>query len=152
MSILDNESYGRMVTFSTDGTLDYYLVGGASTFTFPVGTSQDAAYLSIAKQTNLTRFQAELQAFMDYKYTVTTRMNIQALYVLASKNGLTNRTAYLEQFYTWAQSVISYAAAYVTSVNAMSDAAAIAGTFWNFSSIVVADPYITPLAAVAILT
>lgn len=148
---MNNDAFGRTVDMTSDGTYDTYTVGGAIDFVFPTGTSQAAAYLSMAKQTQIGRAQLALQSFILDRYPLETRWSFLALLNDANNNVLLiNRRAYIQQIFTWTRTVITYAATFAASINAMSDPATIAATQWDFSTLSVSDPAITPLAAVAI--
>lgn len=150
---MNDDVFGRTVTMTTSGAYDYYLVGGSIEFVFATGTSEAAAYLSMAKQTQIARAQLALQTFILDRYPLETRWSLLALLNDANSAAnilLVNRRAYIQQIFTWTRTVITYAAAYMASINAMSDPATIRDTRWDFSALAASDPAITPLAAVAI--
>lgn len=149
---MNNDAYGRTVVFSTDGTTDTYLVGGAVSFEFPAGTSQAVVYLAFAKQLNAAKFQQAVQDFGDLHYPVRTVQQFQAVWAVANLPVnvlLVNRRAYILQLFTWTSAVISFATTYVIALNAMSDPAVVAATSGDFTQIP-ADPMVTPGAALLI--
>jgi len=77
---MNNDAYGHTVSMTTDGVTDTYLVGGATEYQFPAGTSQDVVYLSIAQQFNLAQAQAAVQAFVNSRYSLETRFNLMAIW------------------------------------------------------------------------
>lgn len=148
---MNDDVFGRSVSMTSSGGYDYYLVGGSFEFVFPTGTSENAAYLSMAKQTQLSRFQAAMQAFVLDRYPLETRWGFIALLNDANQNILLiNRRAYIQQIFTWTKAIITYSATYAASINAMSDPATIAGTSWDLSTLAASDPMITLIAAVQI--
>lgn len=150
---MNDDVFGRSVEMTSDGTYDTYTVGGAIDYVFPTGTSQAAAYLSMAKQTQIARAQLALQAFILDRYPLETRWSLLALLNDANSAAnilLVNRRAYIQQIFTWTKTVISYAATFMATVNAQTDPAAIAALKWDFTALAAADPAITPIAAVAI--
>ena len=148
---MNNDAYGHTVSMTTDGVTDTYLVGGATEYQFPAGTSQDVVYLSIAQQFNLAQAQAAVQAFVNSRYSLETRFNLMAIWNLCNGNILLlNRTAYVKQIFTWAQAVVTYAATYMATINAMTDPAVVAATTPNFSTLISSDPLVNPVAAIQI--
>jgi hypothetical protein len=143
------DAYGNLVTYSTNGTTDSYATQEAS-ISVPTGTPQIAALLALSIQENIAQAQVAVQAFIDSRYSIDTRWNLNALYILAQQNNLTNRAAYITQLFTWAQSVVTAAAVYIATVEAMTNAATVAETTPNFAPLIASDPLITPIAAIAI--
>lgn len=147
---MNNDVFGRTVEMTSDGTYDTYTVGGSIDFIFPTGTSQVAAYLSMAKQTQISRAQAALQIFILDRYPLETRWSFLALLNDAIANSLINRQAYVQQIFTWTRTVITYAATFMGTINAQTDPVTIAALRWDFTALAAADPAITPIAAVQI--
>lgn len=149
---LPNTAYGLPVTMTTDGVHDTYHVDGSETYVFAAGTAQADAYLAIAKKENLGYATQSINDFVEGRYSLHTRFSFMAIYTLATTADvpLVNRAAYIKQLFTWAQSVVSYAAAYIATVNALTDAATVASTAPDFSSLVSSDPLVTPVGALAI--
>jgi hypothetical protein len=145
-----NDAYGNTVTFSTDGTYDYYAVAGYPTIQVSHGTSQAVPYLAMAKQENLTLAQAAVQQYTTGRYSLDVRYNLSVIERLAADSGLINRDAYVKQLFTWAQSVVTYGITYMATVQAMTDPAAIAATVPNFTTLTSSDPLVTPQGALAI--
>lgn len=150
MSDLPNDSYGHTVAMTTDGVTDTYFVGGSSTYAFSAGTSQQYVYLYIAIQWNLALSQSALQAYIEQRYSLPIRFNLMAIYTSAVTSGLTARAAYVSQLFTWATSITSYSSQYIASIKAMTDPSVVAATNPDFSS-AMADPLVSPIAAVQIL-
>lgn len=161
---LSTDSYGRTVVLQGDG-LTYIITNpdrSTVSIQFSSGTPLVQVYSAInamepptlplgqAITKNIAMAQAAVQAFIDGQYSLETRFNLMAIYNLAVKNGLTNRAAYVDQLFTWAQSVVESAASYVTTVMAMTDAATVASTSPDFSSLIASDPKLTAVAAIAI--
>lgn len=150
---LPKDGYGNSVVFSTNGTSDYYTVTGiygTNTYVFPLGTAQGVVYVKLAIAANILQAQSLIQAFLNSHYSLDLRFNFNALYLLAQANGtLPNRMAYISQLFTWAQAIVSFAAQYVTTVQAMTNVTQIINTMPDFS-LLPADPCITPIAAIQI--
>lgn len=142
-------AYGQQVTMTTDGVTDTYHVDGVN-YPFSHGTLQAVAYLAITISVNLHRFQAALQSFVSARYSTDIRLNMHAIHTLAVNNSLTNRAAYIEQLFTWAQSIVTYATTYMGTVNALTNPTTVASTTWDFSSLASSDPLVTPQGALAI--
>jgi hypothetical protein len=147
---LPNDAYGNTVTLSTDGVTDTYTVNKINVYTFPAGTSLSVVYLTLAIKANILTSQAAVQSFVTSRYTLDTRFNLNALYILATQSGLTNRATYITQLFTWAQAVVAYAATYMNSVSAMTNVTTIVNTQPNFTTLTAADPCVTPVAAIQI--
>lgn len=151
MSDLANDAYGHTVSVTTDGVSDFYLVGGAQTFSFPTGTPENTAYLAFTKTLKFQYFMADLRVFGPSQYDQQTQMNFLSLYLAAQAAGtFPNRMAYIAQLLNWLNSMSAYAAAFVLSIQAMSDPAVVAATQWNFSTFSASNPAITLLGAVSI--
>jgi hypothetical protein len=148
---LANDAYGHTVFFSTDGVTDTYLVGNASTYQFPAGTSAGVVYVSIAIQFNLAQAQIALQTWINARYSSDVRWNLNAVYTCAVAAGLTNRAAYVFQLMTWGAALMGYSAAYIATVQAMTNPATIAATTPDFTHSA-QDPLINPFSAMAITT
>jgi hypothetical protein len=149
---MNNDAYGRTVSFSTDGTTDSYTVGESQVFNFPAGTPTDAAYLGIAIGKNIEIFQAAVSDYALNAYSYADRFTLLALYHTAQAAGLTNRQAYIFQVMLWAEAVTAYALSYISAVKALTDPTIVVATAPDFSTITPQDPLITPLAAMAIST
>lgn len=147
-----NDGYGSTVSFSTNGTTDYYSLSSGNTYSFPHGTPQNSVYLAMAIKENISKSQYAIQAFVVSRYSLETRFSFNALYNISLAAGLTNRTAYIMRLFTWASTIIAYAATYVASVQAMTDIPTIVATTPDLGSFVSSDPLLTPVAAIQILT
>lgn len=146
---LSNNAYGQTVSRTSDGTTDYYLVGGSVTYQFPTGTPVGAAYLSITIQTNLLMFKAASQDFVQTLYPPQTQIQMLSIYLAAQASGLTNRMAYVARLLTWINGVLAYSATYVAGVQALRDPAAVVAAQWDVTQFP-ADPAITLLGAMSI--
>lgn len=144
-----DDVYGNPVSAQTDGITDTYTVSGYAPQAFPHGTTQGSVYLSLAIMVNLATARAQLQGLLSNAYSLDTRWNLNAIYNLAKKNGLTNRAAYIEQLFTWAQNIIIYIGTYITTVQAATTAAEVAAITPNINAFG-SDPGITALGALAI--
>jgi hypothetical protein len=146
------DAYGNIVTFSTDGTYDYYAVPGYPTLKVATGTAQATALLALAKSENLTNSTGAIEAWTESQFSLGTQNAFRNLYTLAVLNGRTNRAAYCLQLMTWGQAVIAYAATYIAAVQALTSAATVATTVPDFTQVSVPVPAITPVGAMAITT
>lgn len=163
---MDDDNYGRTVTYSTDGIFDTYTVSGNGitfTLSFITGTDLTQVYaainsigntvppvLAVAIAQNISNFENQMQIFLDSRYSTDTRMNFIGIYINAQINGLTNRQAYVAQLLTWQNAIIVAAATYVDMVSAMTNVATVQATTFNFSALTAEDPCLTPIAALQI--
>jgi hypothetical protein len=148
---LPYDSYGHTVTMSTVGPYDVYVDSLGYKGKVTHGSASDAAYLSIAIQDNLALTSASAEAFVQSRYSDSTRLNLIGLVLNAQLTGsFPNRLNYLSPLLTWQSSVISYLNTYVTGVQALTGASAVAATGPNFTPYIATDPLITPLGAIAI--
>lgn len=151
MTIIAKDGYGRPVDFSTDKVTDTYLVGDAIVFTFPAGTKQQDAILSITLQTNISRAQPQLQAYIADRYSLETRLAFHVLLQCAQSGDkpLLDRIAYIMQLMTWEQAAISYGAVYIAKVSEIQDPFEVAKMAPDFTQIP-DDPMVTTIAAISI--
>lgn len=148
---MSNDVYGREINFqSTDGVFDYYLIGGSIPLQVAAGSLDASVLLASAIQCNLARFSDALNEFIKATYPTDMRLNLIGLFLNAQLNSLTNRQNYIKQIITWQNSVISYAASYIASVQVMVDPDVVFASDWNFATLVASDPKINVFAAVAI--
>lgn len=146
---MNNDVYNRIVSKDSDGSNDIYMVGGTYEFKFPIGTPESVAYLAFAKQGKLIAFKNAIEEFAENAYDIKTKISLIALYLMAEKNALSNRIAYIAQALDWATSVVQYASQFEATVYSMTDADAIAALSWDFGQIP-KDPQITLEGVVAI--
>lgn len=106
--------------------------------------------LPVAIATNIANFQDSMNVFIESSYSTNTRMNFIGMYINAQANNLTNRMAYIAQLFPWQNAVILYAANYVATVSAMTDAATVIAHTWNFTALTASNPKLTPIAALQI--
>jgi hypothetical protein len=154
---LPNDAYGRLVSFLTDGTTDTYIAKtspsmGGSSYNFPAGTAQGTAYLTMAQKENLRQFSNAATTFLNLAYSQDKRIEILMLMIQAQRAGLTARATYLAQYFTFHKAFLVYEATYAASVNAITIAANVPTTTWNFTTGVGADPGVTVAGALAITT
>ena len=161
---MNNDQYGRTVTFSSDGNIDTYTFGIGTVLEFPAGTSLDLVYCSINSQAplaseptlsqtiacNVAAFQIALSEFVNSQYTSMDRLNLIGIYINAVTNNLTNRQAYLAPLLVWQNSVILYASSYITSVEAMTDPNMVLTTVWSFDSLAASNPNLKSAIALQI--
>lgn len=147
---LQNDAYGRTVVLtSSDGTTDYYLVGGSITYTFPTGTPTPAVYLSIVIQWNAVLFQNALRAYIQNLYDPSTVQLPLALQYLAARKGqMLDRAAYIAQLFDWLNAINIYATSYRTALLAMVSPATVVATAFDPTQISVADPGVTIVQAI----
>lgn len=146
---MSNDAYGHTVSMATDGTTDIYLVGGSIEYSFPAGTSQNVAYLSLAINANLLLAKAAAQDYIQSRYSRDAQIQLLVLYLAAQRGGLTNRANYIAQLLTWLNSIIAVLGAYVAQVQALTDPAVVAATTIDMSQFPT-DPSVTMLGAVTI--
>lgn len=169
-SSLPLDTYGRAVTFSTDGTTDTYTVKGkyVLTVSFQVAnsTSQTTVYTTInassptylvnlaqAIQLRLLAFQADTQTYAQSHYTTQTQVQFLDIYTAAMVAGnLPDRAAYCTQAFTWANSLFSYSATVVAAIQALTSISDALNYSWDFGANVSTDPMITVVAAILINT
>lgn len=148
---LPNDVYDRAVYFSTNNVVDTYTTDSGK-FNFPAGTPIQVVYLSLAIKENLRLFQAELQLFINNKYTIDTRFNLMSVYVNAQLNNLTDRMAYISQLFIWSNSIIVYCANYQAALMAITDPNVVLNTVPDLTSLDASDPKVSAFAALQILT
>ncbi len=147
-----NDGFNNPVTITKDATYVYYNSNTAGeTYTFALATSQTAAYLSMAKQYNLSRALELTHTFISSLYTIDTRMNFFVLHMLSVTNLLPNRQAYIEQLFTWADSIIDYFITYIATIMASSDIDAINLATPDFTSFSASNPAITLAGALSVV-
>jgi hypothetical protein len=146
---LPNTAYGNTVTMTTDGTFDYYQVGGSLTYTFAAGTNINVVYLTITIQTNLLKFKAASQDYIQSLYPVSVQQQLLQIYIASQKAGLSTRTAYVGQLLTWLNGILAYSLSYVNAVSALTDIPTIVATTWDVSQVPV-DPAVTVLGALSL--
>ncbi len=129
-----NDGYGQPVGIAKDATYVYYTSGNV-TYTFPLATSQDAAYLSMAKQANIARIATLAQDYIATYYSTTIRQNFIVLYLSSIYYSQYNRQSYIEQFFPWIRDILNYSAQYAATVNAMTDIATVVATEPDFSTL-----------------
>jgi hypothetical protein len=144
-----NDGYGQAVSIAKDATYVYYTAGN-KTYTFPVATTQAAAYLSMAKQVNLSSLLSIAHDYVACFYDIPTRLNFNVLYISAVKEGLTNRANYIEQFMPWINAIMTYATTYTATINAMTDIATVVATTPDFTTTNSSKPSLTLLGAFSI--
>lgn len=149
---MNNDAYGHTVSMTTDGITDTYLVGGAIYYSFPAGTAQAAAYLSIAKQTNLAQFNASLTDFINNHYNLETRFRWMALYLEFQSDIISiNKYNYTKQLLAWGLSISQYTNTYVIAVMSLSDPNDVVAKKWDFSTFETTDPKLTLIACMQIV-
>lgn len=148
--ILPNDVYGHTVSMTSDGVTDTYLVGEALSFAFATGTTQDAAYLSMAIQIKISMLKQAIQDYAFGKYDEKTRIGFISLYQLAQSQLHLNQMAYIQQLGTWAKSILTYAGSVVTAVSALTTPQAVADYQWNIEAHISADPQISLITAAMI--
>lgn len=148
---LPNDAYGHTVDMTSDGVNDTYSVGGSYAYTFPTGTTQNAAYISMAIQINLAQFNIALTQMINNHYDLDTRMRWIALYLECEYFSRPNRLAYVAQLLTWGDSISVYTSAYLVELMAMTDTALIAAKRWDYSILEAADPKVNLIACMQIV-
>lgn len=144
-----DDAYGNQVIFTTNGTTDTYTVNGTNVYNFLAGTAQSQVYLTIAIKENLLLFMSSLQAFVQSYFSVQVQLQLVCMYLGAQEAGLTNRATYIAQVLTWLNGIETYAATYVSSVQAMMSTATIISTAFD-STQISAAPSVTLIGAISI--
>lgn len=105
--------------------------------------------LASAKAQKLVDFAAAVLKFTDSHYDINTKFQLFFLLYLADKNGLLNRSTYLQQLAPWVNSVLNYCVTFSASISVMTDIPTVQAATWDFSGIA-PDPGITAGAAIQI--
>lgn len=149
-SIIADHDYAVDVTVGGQTvSVGYLYNAGGDSFSKPLPP------LAVCKMTNLTNFNNALMLWSHSYYSFETQFRFFMLYYLANTGGLLgapskpNRVAYIQPLIDWAQSIISYASSYTTSVMSQSDPATALNMQWDFGNIST-PPTITLIGAVAI--
>lgn len=149
---LPNDVYGHVITMTTDKVKDTYSVGGGAFYSFPAGTPQEAAYLSMAKQWHLKLFNSELSSMIDSHYTLETRSRWMSLYLeFRDSDSSPNKLAYVKQLLEWGLSISRYTNNYVIDVMSLNSPEEVLAKKWDFSEFDASDPRLTLIACMQIV-
>lgn len=106
--------------------------------------------LAGAKAKKLTEFNDALQAYLDSRYSLLTRMQFMNLFVMAKFDGLIHREAYLRPMMDWTNSIITYAGTVVTDIKSKATVQDVVSYTWNIPDNTLPDPALSLAAAVLI--
>lgn len=147
---ITSDAYKHDVAFSTDGTTDTYVVGGAFTYNFPAGTSDGVVAVTLAIQANLMIFNNALTEFVNTHYSNESRLRWVILYLECQAFSRPNRATYIAQLLSWGDAISVYTSAYIAALMAMQNPAAIAAKTFDQTAIP-ADPAINLLTCMQIV-
>lgn len=106
----------------------------------------------VAKMKKLAALNQTVQDFIESKYPILTRIQLMNLYTLAKFDGLTLRAAYIRPGLDWLNTILVYASATATAIQALSVFSDVNSYVVDIAGNVGTDPHLTVGAAILIVT
>lgn len=115
-------------------------------FTSPIAPPN----LSQLKYLAALKYKSDMQAFVDARYDLITRMNFMMMAFMANQAGRTNQLAYITPLLNWSNAIILYSSQVTGQIMAAANNGALAAITWDFTTLGASDPHLSLMTAIQI--